>query len=134
MRDPWLETAAWCGTAIPRNEIVMTPLVSQDFRPYSLAATYCTWKDGAPHCFCDSTLSLWWRRMQRFGVTLPLKRDGLSALYHARAIEVARAEHIRYVVFDKRCARASGPLAFQNRNYGVIDLQGSEGCRLEKNP
>jgi hypothetical protein len=131
-RDPWIATALWCRNAVPQNEVVMTPLTYENFRPYALRATYCSWKDGAPHCFVDSTLAIWWQRMQKFGVSLPLNREALPALYHAHALEVARAEHIRYVVFDKWYARATGPVAYENDAFGVIDLDGWDGYGLEK--
>jgi hypothetical protein len=62
--------------------------------------------------------------MQRFGVTLSSTRGEFPGLYRARAIPVARAEGIRYVVFEKSFAPpAAGPLAYENSSYGVIDLE-----------
>jgi hypothetical protein len=133
MQDPWVDCSRWCAKSVPRDAIVMIPLAQENFRPWALRATYCTWKDGAPHLFCDSTLSLWWRRMQQFGVTLSSKRSEFPDLYRARAITIARSEGIRYVVFDKSFMRATGPVAYENKYYGVIDLKGWDGYGLEKN-
>ncbi|MBN1130779.1 MAG: hypothetical protein JXA71_17455 [Chitinispirillaceae bacterium] len=122
LRDPWISFAAGCSKHIPRDRVVMIPLYRQDFRPYALRATYGTWKDGAPHLFCDKTLPEWWRRMQLFGVTLATNKRELPGLYHRHAISVARAEGIRYVVFDKTLATTSSPLLSENEAFGLIDL------------
>jgi hypothetical protein len=123
LRDPWVDVSLWCRKSISKDEVVMVPLDKENFRPWALRATYCSWKDGAPHLFCDSTLLLWWHRMQRFGVTLSSKRDEFPGLYRARAIAVARSEGIRYVVFEKSFAPpAAGPPAYENSCYGVLDL------------
>ena len=123
LRDPWVAVGLWCGSSLPEDEIVMVPLDKENFRPRALRATYCSWKDGAPHLFCDSTLSLWWRRMQNFGVTLSSKRSDFPALYRDHAVTVARAEGIRFVIFEKSLPPlAAGRTVYENSCYGVIDL------------
>lgn len=122
LADPWISFGAGSAAFIPKDSVVMIPLTRQEFRPYALRATFCNWKDGAPHFFCDRTLPEWWRRMQLFGVTLKTSRRELPALYHDRAIEVARAEGIRFVVFEKGLAVATGPLLWENEAFGLADL------------
>jgi hypothetical protein len=122
MRDPWVSFSIGCENYIPKDSIVMIPLMRQDFRPYALRATYCTWKDNAPHLFCDKTLPEYWRRMQMFGITLKTKKRDIPALYCDHAIEVARKERIRYVVFEKPQAAATGPLVWENSEFGLIDI------------
>jgi len=123
LRDPWVDVGLWCRKSISKDEMVMVPLDKENFRPWALRATYCSWKDGAPHLFCDSTLLLWWHRMQQFGVTLSSTRGEFPGLYRARAIAVARSAGIRYVVFEKSFSPpAAGPLAYENSCYGVLDL------------
>jgi hypothetical protein len=132
MSDPWVDVGLWCRKSVPKDETVMVPLDKENFRPWALRATYCTWKDGAPHLFCDSTLFVWWRRMQQFGVTLSSKRSEFQDLYRARAIDVARSNGIRYVVFEKQFMHTTGPLAYENRGYGVIDMNSWDGYGLQK--
>jgi hypothetical protein len=120
--DPWISFGSGCAAVIPKNSIVMIPITQQCFRPYALRATWGTWKDGAPHLFCDKTLHEWWRRMQLFGITLKTNKKELPALYHDQAIEVARAEGVRYVVFEKERAVSTGPLVYENPAFGLIDL------------
>ncbi len=122
MADPWISFGTESAAYIPMDSVVMIPLTRREFRPYALRATFCNWKDGAPHLFCDRTLPEWWRRMQLFGVTLKTSRRELPALYHDRAIEVARAEGIRFVVFEKARAVATGPLLLENDAFGLADL------------
>lgn len=122
MRDPWVDVGVWCGKSIPVDEIIMAPLDKENFRPRALRATYCSWKDGAPHLFCDSTLPLWWRRMQNFGVTLSSKRSDFQGLYRDHALDVARAEGIRYVIFEKNFSSTAGRQIYENSLYRVIDL------------
>jgi hypothetical protein len=126
-KDPWVDAAVWCGKNIPPNETIMIPIYRQDFRPHALRSVFVTWKDGAPHLFCDATLPEWWRRMQLFGVSLPYNRSDLPRYYHAGAFSAARAENLRYVVFEKRFARWSGQLIYENKDFGVIDLRGWGG-------
>jgi hypothetical protein len=122
--DPWISFCVRCSSLIPKDSVVMIPLTRQDFRPYALRATWCTWKDCAPHLFCDKTLPEWWRRAQQFGVTLKTNKGDLPKLYNENAIAIARAERIRYVVFDKTQAAATALLLFENEAFGLIDLAG----------
>jgi hypothetical protein len=122
LSDPWISFCVRCSSLIPKDSVVMIPLTRQDFRPYALRATYCTWKDGAPHLFCDKTLPEWWRRILLFGMTLKTNKNDLSSLYHKHAIDAARTEGIRFVVFEKAHAIVAEPIIFQNEMYGLIDL------------
>jgi len=123
LRDPWVAVGLWCGSSLPEDEVVMIPLDNENFRPRALRATYCSWKDGAPHLFCDSTLSMWWRRMRNFGVTLSSKRSEFPVLYRDHAVNVARAEGVRYVVFEKSLSpAAAGRTVYENSRFEVIDL------------
>ena len=126
-RDPWTAMATECKERIPRDSVVLIPLTRQDFRAFSCRATYCSWKDCAPHLFCDSTLVICWKRFGEFGVTLDVRKSELDRLYHDRALAVARGDNIRYVVFDKALARATGPVAYENKGFGLLDLDAGGG-------
>jgi hypothetical protein len=112
----------------------MVPIYRQDFRPHAERSVFVTWKDGAPHLFCDATLPEWWRRVRLFGLSLPYNRADLPSRYHEHALSVAQSENIRYLIFEKRFARATGSLIYENIDFGVIDMKDWIGSLTQASP
>lgn len=119
----WENIQRWCAENLPLSETIMTPVYLEGFRGKSLHGIYASYKDGAPHNYAKGTIFRWWRRMEAIGCKLPLNRDDLPQLYHQKAVEVARREGIRYLVYDKEVAQYADAALYENRRFGVLDLE-----------
>lgn len=124
-RSDWRETMEWCKNNTLPNEIIMVPISSEGFRYYSQRSIFVSYKDGAPHNFCNETFLQWWHRMQLFGVTLPVKRNEFPKLYHENALKVAKQQNIRFVVIEKKFGPCTAcKTVFENNEFSIVDMQG----------
>jgi hypothetical protein len=127
----WYDMQVWVRDNISQSSRIMTPPYLEGFRSYSQHPIYGDWKDGGSHQFCNLTVLEWWKRMQSLGIALSMKSAAFPRVYHENALYVARKTEIKYVVFDKAMARAIGPVAYENRGFGLLDLKaGGEEQRL----
>lgn len=118
----YTEIAAWVRNHIPSEEIIMTPIYLEGFRGHSEHPIYGTWKDGAPHNYCEATIFRWWERMQKFGIEISTDKSNFPRLYHEKVLEVARTEAIKYVVFENEQLKAALPVLFKNNTYAVARI------------
>lgn len=118
----YTEIAAWVRNNIPSEEMIMTPIYLEGFRGHSSHPIYGTWKDGAPHNYCEATVFRWWERMQKFGIEISTDKSNFPRLYHEKALEIARTEAIKYVVFENEKFNAALPVLFKNKTYAIARI------------
>lgn len=121
--SPWEDIQLWCRDNVPSKELIMTPVYIEGFRCLSWRGIYGSYKDGAPHNYCEKTVFRWWERMRRLGFSLPLDRGSLPRLYHENAAGAAEIEGIRYLIYDKEYVIYSGPRLYENARFGIIALE-----------
>ncbi len=115
--------AQWTRYNIPLDQTIMTPIYIEGFRSYSLHSIYGTYKDGAPHNYSEKTVFKWWERMSAFGMTLTTKRNTYPSLYHEHAIEIAKSENIKYVVYEKKYTKWNIHPLFENQTFGIVKIE-----------
>jgi hypothetical protein len=123
-RSAWRETMEWCKNNTQIDEIIMVPIYNEGFRYYSQRSIFVSYKDGAPHNFCNETFLQWWHRMQLFGITLPVKGNLFPKLYHENALKVAKNQNIRFVVIEKKFGPFTAcKTVFENNEFSIIDMR-----------
>lgn len=115
--------AQWVRHNIPSEQTIMTPIYLEGFRSYSLHNIYGTYKDGAPHNYSEKTFFKWWERMRSFGITVTTKNNTFPLLYHEHALEIAKKERIKYVVYEKQYKKWSSSPLFENNTFGIIKIE-----------
>ena len=122
-QSTWRETMEWCRMNTKPDAIIMVPINSEGFRYYSQRSIFVTYKDGAPHNFCNETFLKWWQRMQLFGVKLPVKKSELNKLYHKGALTVAKQQKINYVVLENKFSKCTThKTVFENKDFTIVDI------------
>lgn len=118
--------AFWVRDNIPKDEMVMSPVYMEGFRGFSLHPIYGTYKDGAPHNYCETTVFKWLAKMEQFGINPSTDRSLFPQIYHEKAFDVAAKEGISYVVYDKSLVKNKvGRVLFENGKFAVnrIDVE-----------
>jgi hypothetical protein len=116
------QLAVWVRDNIPKSKTIMTPIYLEGFRSYSLHPIYGTYKDGAPHNYCETTIFRWWEKMQDFGIEIKTDKSLLDSLYHKNALRIATKENIPYIVYEKRFEMENMDVLFENRVFAIAKI------------